>query len=296
MRKAALLLLVAATIPVGLVAEEAPGPPSVLVINREEIKPGKMEPHEKVAARFVAVLNKANAHSFRLGLVPVSGDDNQVVYLEGYQSFAELEASRNQLEAAAATNAAIKAELDQIAALGDQHASQKTGIAVLRKDLSYQPKGMDAVAQSRYMSISRTSVKPGRIPDYVDWVKELNAARDKAKADWVHTAVYQVISGAPVGTFLTFTLTRSLTEWDEFGARMDERNKAIDAALGGDEVVKRRRQQISEIVAETVPTLYAMKPSISRPTEQFVAYDPGFWKPQPAAAGAKLATKKEPKN
>ena len=58
--------------------------------------------------------------------------------------------------------------------------------------------------------------------------------REKANADWIHTAVYQVITGAPVGTFVTFTLNRSLAEWDELTAKMQERNKAIDAALGGD--------------------------------------------------------------
>ena len=290
------LLLAAAASPAAL-AQEAPGPPKVLIINREEIKPGKMGAHDKSAARFISVLNKAKAGSYRIGLVPVSGDDNQVVYLEGYNSFAELETARKDFDGAVAMNAALRAELEQVTAEGDLHASQKTAIAVLREDLSYKPERMDAVAKARYMTVNRTTVKPGRVSEFVELAKQLNAARDKAGANWVNTAVYQVVTGAPAGTFITLALAKSLAEWDEFSAKMDERTKAVDAALGGAEVVKQRRIQISEVVADTMMSLYAFNPSLSRPTEQFVAYDPGFWKPQPAASEKALAVKKErPKN
>ena len=87
------------------VAEEAPGPPPVLVINKEEIKPGQMGPHEKNAARFVSIENKANAESYRIGLTPISGDDNVVLYLEGYPSFEALEKATKQFDGTLATNA-----------------------------------------------------------------------------------------------------------------------------------------------------------------------------------------------
>ncbi len=110
-----------------------------------------------------------------------------------------------------------------------------------------------------------------------------------------HTAVYQVVGGAPTGTFLTFTTYRSLKEVDDGLARADADQKAMEAALGGPTVVERRRQLISEIVAEGQVNLYAMNPRMSRPAEQFAAADPDFWTPKPAAgAGAKaLAVKKE---
>ncbi|HEY7409552.1 MAG TPA: hypothetical protein VII13_02360 [Vicinamibacteria bacterium] len=290
---AAVVLLAAAA-----AAQDAPGPPPVLSIAREEIKPGQMGPHEKQAARFLAVQGKANAKAFRIGLVPVSGDDNQVVYLEGHPSFAEMEAGQNEFEAAVAASPALSAEMSQIEAGGAaMHASQKRMLAVLRSDLSFRPHRMDEVAKARYVTISRTQVRPGRGPDYVDWIKQLNGAREKANADWVRTVVYQVVSGAPAGTYLTFTANRSLAEWDEATAKLEERAKLIEAALGGDEVVKQRRLALADIVAETVPSLYAMHPGISRPAEQFAAWDQAFWKPQPAAASAKqLAVKKEPKN
>ena len=174
------------------------------------------------------------------------------------------------------------------------HASQKTSIAVFRPDLSFRPKSMEDVAKSRYFGVGVNRINTGRSSDYEAWVKELNAAREKANAEGINTAVYQVITGASVGTYMTFTMNRSLAEWDEFRAKMADRNKAIDAALGGESVVKERSKRAGEIIADTYVALYALNPSISRPGPTFVAYDPDFWKPQASAAEVKaLATKKE---
>ena len=112
------------------VAQEAAGPPPVLLINKEEIKPGKMGVHEKNAAKFVSIENKANSESYRIGLVPVSGDDNVVLYLSGYGSFEEMEKAQNQFTATLASNASLQAELDQNTLQGaDMHASALTAVA-----------------------------------------------------------------------------------------------------------------------------------------------------------------------
>lgn len=281
------------------VAQEAAapsGPPPVLIINKEEIKPGRMGPHEKNAARFVAIENKANADSYRLGLTPVSGDDNVVLYLEGHESFEAMEKARQKFDATLAANASLQAEMDQMTQQGaDMHATQKTALAVFRSDLSFRPIRMDDVAKARYFSVNTTRLNIGQMPNYEAFTKALNAAREKINADWVHTAVYQLVSGAPANTFVTFTLFRSLKEWDEITAKMVERNKAVDEALGGEDVAKERRKQAREIMAESTSALYALTPSISRPSPQFMAYDPDFWKPKPAAEVKALATKKEKK-
>jgi len=281
------------------VAQEAAapsGPPPVLIINKEEIKPGRMGPHEKNAARFVAIENKANADSYRLGLTPVSGDDNVVLYLEGHESFEEMEKARQKFDATLAANASLQAEMDQMTQQGaDMHATQKTALAVFRSDLSFRPVRMDDVAKARYFSVNTTRLNIGQMPNYEAYTKALNAAREKVNADWVHTAVYQLVSGAPANTFVTFTLFRSLKEWDEITAKMVERNKAVDEALGGEDVAKERRKQAGEMMAESTSALYALTPSISRPSPQFMAYDPDFWKPKPAAEVKALASKKETK-
>lgn len=276
----------------GAVAQEKPmGPPPVLAMSREEIKPGKMGAHDKQVAAYLALFQKAKAGGSRLGLVPVSGDDNQVLYLEGYPSFAQFEASRKRFDEAMAV-APYQAELEALdRQAGDLHASQKTSIAVLRDDMSYRPMNMDAVARARYFNASWTRVKPGRGPAYVEFVKQFNAARAKANLD-EHSAVYQVVTGAQTGTFVSFTTQRSLTEWDDMVGRREARTKAIDEALGGDPVVKQRADTAEGIIADGWTTLYAVSPKLSQPTPLFAAADPDFWGPK--QAGKATAVKKEP--
>ena len=82
MRAAAVTLMaLAAAFGASASAQEAPGPPPILVVNREDIKPGKMTPHVKAASGYVAVAEKSKAANYRVALTPVSGDDNVVVYL-----------------------------------------------------------------------------------------------------------------------------------------------------------------------------------------------------------------------
>ncbi|HEY3120101.1 MAG TPA: hypothetical protein VGL15_05725 [Vicinamibacteria bacterium] len=285
----ALLPLAAVTVPA---QESASGPPKVLALTREDIKPGRMGPHEKVAAGFVAAISKTPSASYRIGLVPMSGDENVVLYVEGFDSFADLEARHNQIDQMTASNAAFKTEMDQLDKQGaDMHASQRTALYMLRPDLSFRPRALKDVPHPRYVSISTTRLKPGRGPDYVDYIKGLNTAREKANSE-AHTAVYQVVTGAPTGTFITMTAISSLKQWDDDFAKMDANQRAINAALGGNDVVKQRRMLISEIVADGVSTLYAINPTISRPTQDVVAADPGFWKTRAQVAAAQAASTK----
>lgn len=293
MRRVALALVaLSAGIGPSASAQEAQGPPKVLVVTREEIKPGKMTPHEKVAASYVAVAARANAPNYRLGLTPVSGDENAVLYLEAHPSFAALETARNAFDGAVASNAALKAEMDAVDRQGDLHQAVKTGIYRYRADLSYRPGKMDDVARARYMTMQTTRVKPGRGVDYIEYVKGLVAAREKANLD-MHTAVYQVVSGAAPNTFVIFSTARSLAEWDDMIARAESDQKALEAAFGGPEPARQQRMILSDVVADTTIATYAMSPEISRPMPQFIAYDPGFWGGAKAPDSKALASKKE---
>ena len=283
--------------PVAAVAQTADsGPPPVLVIGREEVKPGKMTAHEKVSTAYAALFAKANPDESWLGLTPISGEDSAVLFLEGFPSFAAAETNHIKLEAALAQSAALKAEMDRLdGQSGDMKNSSRTAWFVYRPALSYHAPKMGDVAKSRLVSVTTYRVKPGRIPDWNDYVKVLNAARDKAGASWISSAGYQSQVGMAAGTFVNFVFHRTMAELDENVAKADERQKAIDAALGGDQVVKMRRELISEVLVENPTTnLYVISRGESHPSATFAAADPDFWTPKPAAvAGKALATKKE---
>ena len=257
------------------------GPPSVIAIGREEIKPGRMAAHEKLNVAFVAAMSRTASDDYWLGLVPVAGDENSTLFLQGFGSFAEVESHR-KAEEALLTNAAYKAEMDALDKQGaDMHASQRTSFARYRADLSYHPATMDEVAQSRYFAITTVRIKPGRGPDYVEYVKAVNAARDKANSP-VHLAAYEVTTGGPVNTILYFRALKSLKSWDDDAAASEQMGKAMTEALGGAEAEKKLRMVDADVVAFAERAAYAMNPRISRPSPEFVKADVAFWSPKPA--------------
>jgi hypothetical protein len=273
------------------------GPPPILALFREEVKPGRMEAHERVSTAVAALYAKASPDESWLGLSPISGEDNAVLYLEGFPSFAAAEASHNQFEASLAQNAALKAESDRLnTQSADLRSGSRTAWFVHRPAVSYHPPKMADVAKSRLVRVTTYRVKPGRVPDWNDYQKTLNAAREKAGASWISTAAYEAQVGAAGGTFVVFQFHRAMGEFDEMLAKADERQKAIDAALGGDQIVKMRRELVSEILVEPATTnLYAINRAESHPGTTFAALDPDFWSPKPTAnvTGKALATKKE---
>jgi hypothetical protein len=288
-------LLAAAPVPAVAQQADPDAPPPVLVVYREQVKPGKMSAHEKVTTAFTALFTKASPESSWLGLTPIAGESNVVLYLQGYPSFAAAETERNKVDAALAQSAAMKTEMERLDGQGgDLIKASESAWFVYRPAMSFHPPKLADVAKSRLVSISTVKVKPGRIPDFLDYYKGLNAARDQANATWVSTAAYQSTVGAAGGTFVFFSFNKAMSELDDINAKSEERQKAIDAALGGEEVVKTRRQLVSEILVEPVTTnLYAISRGESHPSAQLAAADPDFWNAKPAVAGKAAATKKE---
>jgi hypothetical protein len=228
-------------------------------------------------------------------MVPVSGDQNQVVYIERYPSFAALETSDKKLETALAGSPALQAEMEALERSGGPlHSGQRTMIAVFRPDMSYRPMSPAAVGKSRYVSMTTVRTKLGRGADYEGYVKQTNRAREKANLD-EHTSVFQVISGGPLGTFVSFAANQSLAEMDAFRAGLSARSKAIDEALGGEEVVRQRRETFEGSVMEFRSVLYAFNPRLGTPVTEVASADPDFWTPKPAPGKALAVKKQEPK-
>ena len=275
---------------------EPMGPPPVMAILREEIKPGRMAAHEKLNAAFVAAVSRTPSESRWIGLVPISGDDNATLFLSAFGSFAQVETLR-KAEEAAFTNAAFKAEIEALDKQGgDLHAAQRTQYARYRPDLSFHPGTMEDAAQSRYFGVTTVRVKYNRIPDYVEYIKAVNAAREKAHLPIKLTA-YQVTTGAQAGTFVYFRGLKSLKTWDDDYAATAETEKAMTEAFGGEEAARKVRLQGADLVMVSDNAVYALNPTISRPSPEFAKYDVAFWAPKPAdtrTAAAKPGATKQP--
>ncbi len=254
---------------------ERQGPPKAMLIVREEIKPGLMSAHNRHSAEFAGVFNKLQTPNHRIAMVPVAGNENEVIYITGLGSFAELEtmnrATDGKLESATGMTRATLDRLDKEGPV--LHNAMRDMLAVFRPEMSFNP-GVN-IAQMRYFQITTTRIKPGYDAAYLEYVqKVINVARQKAKVDNLHLAVFQIISGAQAGTYLTFRPMKSLAELDEPIARKVRESMSDDMRKDADKAVR-------ETVISSDTSTYAFAPRMSYVDKEMAAVDPAFWSPKP---------------
>jgi hypothetical protein len=283
--KKSLLLFVLITLFVAVPAIRAQqSPPPVLYVVREDIKPGMMDAHSTHSASFARIFRALDTPNHRIALVPVAGSENEVVYITGTNSFKELEEMLNGTDKKmAAASGATRAELDRLNKEAPAlHAAMRDLLTIYRPELSYNP-DVD-IRTMRYFSITTVRVRPGHDAQFAEYLQKMvNVARQKAKIDNLHIAVYQVISGAPGGTYMYFRPLKSLAEFDEnLGMKM--------RAAMGDDMKKDVDKTVSEAILSSESSTYWMTPAMSYVEKDFAAGDPAFWNPKPA-----MTTKPKPK-
>lgn len=266
-------------------AQEGPaGPPAVLQIVREDIKPGMMEAHSREANATVRIWAKAKSPHHRLAMVPIAGNENEVTYIWPFPSFADYEKAQKDLDEIGET---YKADFDRTRHSGeDYHSAQRDMLCRLRADLSYNLPAPDR-GKMRFMRVETIRVKPGHTQEFEEQRKIVNAAHVKAKVD-EHMAVYQVVGGAQAGTFIVLIPWRSLDD-----SNLLPHGKAYQDALGEDNAKKVARIANDAIVFNDV-SIYAFDPQLSYVLPAWVAADPGYWTLKslaPAAAKKKIAAK-----
>ena len=267
------------------VAAQNMSPPPVLLIVREEIKPGKMPAHNKHSASFAQIFGKLQTPSYRIAMVPVAGSENDVVYITPLQTFAQMERIQGETDKKMSTaSGAIRSELDRLEKEApDLHAAMRDMFTVYRPELSYDA-GVD-ITKMRYFAVTTVRVRPGQEDQYAVYLRTLtNVAREKAKAE-LHIAAFQVIAGSPGPTYIFFRPMKSLAEYDlRIGPRVRE-------AMSEDQ-----RKQADKMASETVvfseTSVYALNPQMSYVPKDFAAGDPTFWNPKPAPATPKRAPRK----
>lgn len=260
-----------------------PGPPKVLYLVKEDIKPGMMGAHNIHSANFVSIFKTLGTPNHRIAMVPVAGSENEVIYITGADSFAKLETLLNDTDKMmAGASGNLRAELDRLDKEASVlHAGMRDMLTLYRPDLSYNP-GVD-IRMYRYFSISTLRVRPGHDAQFAEYAQKVINAAKKAKVDNYHTAIFQVISGTQAGTYLLFRPMKSLSELDE------QVGMKVRAAMGNEER-KDLDKEAGEVYMSSETSTYAFAPAMSYVEKEFAAADPGFWNTKPA-----MMTKPKPK-
>ena len=285
MKKCMLFLLApcfVVSVSLQIAAQSAAPPPKVLLIVREEIKPGMMPAHSMEANNVVRIYAKAKSPYHRLAMVPVAGNENEVMYFWGFDSFTALEKSNKDLDTIATVT--YKADFDKVRPPGDDyHTAQRDSIAVFRDDLSYR--AATDIARMRYMRVQTIRVKPGHVRDFENGRRMMKTAHEKARVD-ENMAVYQLVGGAQANTYLVLIPWTSLD-----GLATIPHGKDYRDAMGENNWDKLDKIDRESIVFSATD-VYAFNPQLSYMSPQAVAVDPGFWTLRPMTTANAPAPRK----
>jgi len=258
-------------------------PAPVINIGREAIKEGRGAAHEKVESDWAATVRRANHPGRYVALAAMSGP-SEVWFVGPMPSFAA-----NEDYEKASEKEPLKSALAMLDARdGELRASSRTIWAVFRPDLSYHADKFNP-AKSRYVMVGTYRVRLGHDADFLAGAKTYLGAFEKAHIDEC-TLGYQVVAGAPSGTYLFFTMMDSMKMLDETPARM----QAIMQAMGADNFAQFMKGS-GDVFVSMDDTLLEVRPGMSYPPQEFIDADPGFWKPKPAAKPASAAPAPEKK-
>jgi hypothetical protein len=258
------------------------GPPPVVRIYIEQVKPGKNAAHEKSESAWARTFARGNYPAHYIALDAMAGG-NESWFVESHSSFADVEKAEKASDAEP-----LKSELQQASSMDGEYLSgNRTLIALLRRDLTYEPEGAPSLSKTRYMNVITVRIKMGTEQRLVSAVNDLikiykNVAMPQA------AMAYQVISGAPSGTYLIFEPMAALADWDKYPAIME--SIRATAARKFDAVEK----DFADFSTFEEGRLMSINPHMSYPSREVIAGDPAFWapKPKPAAAEPKKTAAK----
>jgi hypothetical protein len=251
------------------------GPPKILVIQREFLKPGKNGPHVKSEESFVRVLAGAKATPRYLAMTSLSGK-SRVLFFSGYASLAAWEDEVKSVS----KDTALTAAMDRVnASDGDLLTEFDQSVWARRDDLSYN---MGNLQGDRYMEIIQFVVRPGHMREWEELVKLVQDGYKKGVPD-ANWAMFQMLYGTGGYSFIAVVKFKSLAEGDKDLAS----DKQFADAVGEDGMKKLSELEAASVESR-VTNLFAFSPEMSYPPDAWTKAEPDYWK-QPKAAAAKKA-------
>ena len=250
------------------------GPPKVLVVEREWLKPGKTDAmHVKTESMFINAMTAAKWPTHYFAAESMSGKP-RVLFFVGYDSFEAWEKDNKAQEKDTTLSAANDRAL---VADGELLDETQQDVLLFHPELSLHT---GDIVHDRYFEISRYQVKPGHRAEFLELVKMYVEGYGKA-SDHANWATFESYYGQDNGNvYIAISKMASLAENDKY---MDDDKKFADAM--GPEKMKKIADMSADCIESEMTNLYSFNPKMSYPDDSWVKADP-FWKPKAAAPAA----------
>lgn len=242
--------------------------PKFLHIYREVLKTGRAADHAKWEAGWPAAFEKAKSKYHYVAISSLTGPQ-EVWYLSPFANqaaYGEMLASEG--------DPVLGPELERLAKGDAEFVEELTGMqAVAMPDLSHGP--FPDMSKVRFYEVATFRVRPGHQDAWFAATAAYKAAvaRSAPAAAW---RTYDVVAGAPGGTFLVFSTVGSFAEFDRMMAEGEATWKGMtpeEAATLG--------KFMKEGLLSVVTQRFRVEPAMSYVDAAAKAKDPAFWGRKP---------------
>jgi hypothetical protein len=254
---------------VSALAQQAavPPPPDILQIYTDPVKPGKLAEYNKIENEAAHACSRANTWPY-LAMQAITGPQ-EVWFVSGFDSYAAMEKSAEPF----VRNASLAADLGRLMEAKTNLVSDPHTIFLrYRDDLSRN--GGLVRPQTRFYSVTMAKIHPGHEHEYEESQRLIRGVRERAGAV-DNRAVYQVLSGIPDNTYITFSPHRSFRDVAT----------SLDGLLDYDDLDENVRHRLRELLSASVSTtetyIFSVSPAMSNPAGEWIADDPDFWRSSP---------------
>jgi hypothetical protein len=246
-------------------AGQSSGPSKYLYVSNVELKPEQSGAYAKIESHEIEALRAAKAPSHYLGLWAITGSTH-VVYLHGFDSFADMQKHHEETVAMTKLGETMKADSAEEAPLvAERHSS----IYSFEKDLSLN--ATVDLSKMRFMRILLFHVRSGQDQEFRHVVKLFaKAYQSMPEARW---AVFQKMYG--VGSDNTYILITPMESLAEVDGMVTGDKKFADSV--GEDQLHMLMKEADASVESSEGDLFAFGPEISYAPDSWVTSSPDFW-------------------
>jgi len=268
MRKSFLSLTLLALAAGGTATAVAQGVPTTqpkfVHIFREQVKPGRAAEHARWEAGWPAAFEKAKSPYNYIALQSITGPP-EVLYvtpLANHAAYAEMLKVEE--------SAGLAPELERLAKGDAEFLAEQSALqAVAVPELSHGV--FPDIGKMRYYEVTTFRIRPGHQDAWMAATRAYKAAtaRSAPGASW---RTYDVVAGAPGGTYLLFSSVGAFAEFDKMMAEGEATMKGATA-----EEMGVLGKFMKESVINVSTNRYRLDPGQSYVNAETKAQDPAFW-------------------
>jgi hypothetical protein len=247
-------------------AGQVQGPHKYLMLHNVELKPETGSAFAKIESDEVAALRAAHAPGHYFALWHITGG-NHVLFMRGFDSFADLQKDHDATVAMSQLEDALKADSAQEAPLV---AESHTSIYEYEKDLSLNPE-LD-LSKMRFVRALLFHVRSGHDEEFRHLAKLYVKAYQSAIPDARWAMFRKIFGEGSDNVYTLFTPMENLAYVDG----IESSDEKFSAAVGEDQL-QMLEKGVAAAVESSESDLFAFSPDTSYVPDSWLTASPDFW-------------------